>query len=224
MNVTWLGQAGLLFSVEGQRILIDPYFSSSVEKVNPAGRRRMRTPDWVWDIRPDVLIFTHDHLDHYDPETAPRILQSRKSITVLCAPATWEKARQCGGGHNYVRFARHAEWTQGGVRFSAVKAEHSDPAPIGVVLSAEGKTIYVTGDTLFSGEIFPDLPQGIDVIFLPVNGAGNNMNAADAARFAAKTGAKRVVPLHVGLFDELTTDVYTGENKWALKPFQEYEL
>ena len=36
--------------------------------------------------------------------------------------------------------------------------------------------------------------------------------------------AKRVVPLHVGLFDELTTDVYTGENKWALKPFQEYEL
>lgn len=224
MKVTWLGQAGLLFAVGEQRILIDPYFSDSVEKVNPASRRRMPAPDWVWDIRPDVLLFTHDHLDHYDPETAPRILRSREKITVLCAPATWEKARACGGGHNYIRFARHSEWTQGGVRFAAVKAEHSDPAPIGVVIEAEGKTIYVTGDTLYSRAIFPDLPQGIDVIFLPVNGAGNNMNAADAARFAAQTGAKRVVPLHVGLFDDLTPDVYPGGNKWALTPFKEYDL
>ena len=41
MNVTFLGQAGLLFEKEGFKIMIDPYFSDSVEKVNPKNVRRV---------------------------------------------------------------------------------------------------------------------------------------------------------------------------------------
>ena len=35
MKLTWLGQAGLLFETDGKKILIDPYLSDSVVKVNP---------------------------------------------------------------------------------------------------------------------------------------------------------------------------------------------
>ncbi|MBQ6947675.1 MAG: MBL fold metallo-hydrolase, partial [Clostridia bacterium] len=71
--------------------------------------------------------------------------------------------------------------------------------------------IYITGDTLYNEEIFKDLRQPIDVLFLPINGVGNNMNKADAARFARKVGAAKVVPLHWGMFDELTPDDFDSD-------------
>ena len=33
MNITWLGQAGLLFDNGKTKIMIDPYLSDSVEKI-----------------------------------------------------------------------------------------------------------------------------------------------------------------------------------------------
>ena len=71
-------------------------------------------------------------------------------------------------------FDRSIEWNEYGFRFSAVKAAHSDPYAIGVIIEdlAESKIYYITGDTLYSKEIFSDLPKGIDVVFLPINGCG----------------------------------------------------
>ena len=73
-------------------------------------------------------------------------------------------------------FNRHTIWTHNGVTFTAVKAEHSDPFAIGVVIQTEETCFYVTGDTLYNTKIFEDLPSDIDLVFLPVNGYGNNMN------------------------------------------------
>ena len=173
------------------------------------------------------MIFTHDHLDHYDPETAPKFFaNTSKSMTVLCPSSVWQKARTHGGGHNYVQFNRHTEWTEYGFRFTAVTAEHSEVYAIGVVIEdlEEKKTYYVTGDTLYNGEIFKELPQNIDVVFLPVNGVGNNMNAEDAKRFSAACGAKKAVPYHIGMFDELTHEIFDAENKEILEIYKGKEM
>lgn len=206
MKITWLGQAGLLFEREGLSLMLDPYLSDSVAKVDPTKARRVPVDDRFFALTPDLLLFTHDHLDHYDPETAPRFFaKTDKCIMVLAPTTAWEKARACGGGHNYVEMSRHAQWTANGVRITAVKAAHSDPYALGYVLEdlVEGKTYYVTGDTLYNSEIFADLPHHIDVVFCPINGVGNNMNAADAVRFCKQTGAKVAVPVHFGMFDDL---------------------
>ncbi|MBR7164716.1 MAG: MBL fold metallo-hydrolase [Clostridia bacterium] len=211
MTVTWLGQAGLLFESEGRRIIIDPYLSDSVGKVNPANKRRVPVDPRFFDVEPDVLIFTHDHLDHFDPESAEVYLgRSEKKITVLGPNSVWQKARQYQNGHNYVLFGEGVEWTEGNLRFFAVPACHSDPDAIGVVITdlSEGKTYYVTGDTLYRRDIPEALPQKPDVIFLPINGAGNNMNSADASRFAEAVGADVAVPLHFGLFDEIDPAIF----------------
>lgn len=222
MKITNIGQAGLLIEA-GITVMIDPYFTDSVGAVDPKKHRRVPMQDWLWDVRPDVLIFTHDHLDHYDPETAERILKNHSGITVLCPGSVWQKVRLHGGDHNYVLFDRHTQWTQKGVRFSAVKAAHSDAYAIGVIIKAEGKTLYVTGDTLYNTEIFGDLPERIDTVFLPVNGVGNNMNAFDAARFMKKCGAKLAVPVHVGMFDDLTGDILEIDNKMVLSTYESME-
>ena len=226
MKITWIGQAGLLFDNGKVKIMLDPYLSNSVAKVNPLNDRRVPIDESLFEITPDVMIFTHDHLDHYDPETASRFLEKQeKTMTVLSPTSVWQKARQ-HGTHNYVEFNRHTEWTEQGFRFSAVKALHSDPCAIGVLIEdlEEGKVYYVTGDTLYSKDVFEDLPKNIDLVFLPVNGVGNNMNATDAARLAWESGAKAAVPIHFGMFDSLDPKDFPCRNKVIPEIWEEIEV
>ena len=209
------------------KIMIDPYLSDSVSKVETEKHRRQPVLEDIFDTEPDVMIFTHDHLDHFDPETAPRFLSgNRKPITVLAPSSVWHKVRAYGGVNNYVQFNRYAEWTEGDIRFSAVKAEHSDPHAIGVIIEEleTGKIYYVTGDTLYSREILSELPKNIDVTFLPINGVGNNMNVRDAERFSRDCGTKRAVPYHVGMFDSLTPETFKSEKRLILKLYEETEM
>ena len=224
MKITYLGQAGLMLESQGLRVIVDPYLSNSVVTVNPRNWRRQPIDESFFDLRPDVLVFTHDHLDHYDPDTAERFLQAYDGITVLAPGTAWQKAKQFGKLHNYVLFERHTQWTHGHLRFTAVKATHSDPYAIGVIIEDGEKTYYITGDTLYNTEIFADLPKDIDVVFLPVNGLGNNMNATDAARFFRETGGKVAVPFHVGMFDDLTAENFEAENKVIPVIYEEIKL
>ena len=203
MKITWLGQAGFLFEKGDMKIMIDPYLSDSVAKINPKNFRRVPVLESLFEIVPDIMIFTHDHLDHYDAETADRFITKESEITVLSPVSVWNRVRENGGNNNYVQFNRHTRWSEGGICFTAVKAEHSDRDAIGVIIDDGEKKYYITGDTLYNTEIFSDLPKDIDVVFLPVNGVGNNMNVEDAKEFAKKCGAKKAVPVHFGMFDSI---------------------
>ena len=226
MKITWLGQAGLYVEFDKLNVMIDPYLTNSVAKVNPANYRRYPVDESVWEYKPDVMIFTHDHLDHFDPETAPVFLEMEHKMTVLSPTSVYLKAREHKNGHNYVEFNPHTRWTQAGVRFYSVKATHSDPFAIGVVIEeiSSGKKLYVTGDTLYNSEIFKDIPNDIYAVFLPINGVGNNMNMVDAADFAKKVGAKYTVPLHFGLFDELDPSVFECKGRVIPIPFKEIQF
>lgn len=224
MKITFLGQAGLLFEKDGLKIMIDPYLSDSVVKVNPKNWRRVPVDESLFEIKPDVMIFTHNHLDHYDPETAPRFITAESGMLVLSPRSVWDEVRKIGGNNNYVLFNRHTEWTVGGVRLTAVKAEHSDITPIGVIIDDGEKKYYVTGDTLYNEEIFEDIPDDVYALFLPINGVGNNMNMVDAARFAKRVNAKKVVPMHIGMFDEMTADDFVCENKVIAEIYKEIKL
>ena len=219
MKITFLGQAGLLFEKEGLTVMADPYFSDSAAKEDESKHRRIPVKTSLLKLKPDVLVFTHDHTDHYDEKTAKRILPGDGGVTVLSPRSVWQKARELGGANNYVLFDRGTEWTEGGVRFTAVKAVHSDPYAIGVIIEdlEDGRRYYITGDTLYGESIFCDIPRDIYALFLPVNGEGNNMNERDAMRFAARVGARFTVPFHVGLLDDKTDAGFVAKTKSARK-------
>lgn len=224
MRITYLGQAGFLFEKDEFRIMIDPYLSNSVERLNPKNYRRVVVDDSFFKIKPDVLIFTHNHLDHYDPETAKRYIDEDSGITVLAPKSVWDNVRQFGGNNNYVLLNRHTTWTENGMKITAVKAEHSDPTAIGIIIDDGERKYYVTGDTLYNEEIFDDIPEDIYALFLPVNGVGNNMNMIDAAHFAKRVNAEKVVPIHIGMFDELSADDFEYENKITAEIYKEIKL
>jgi len=224
MKITFLGQAGLLFDKNGFKIMIDPYLSNSVEKINHKNFRRVDIDESVFSIKPDVMIFTHNHLDHYDPETVRHFINEGSNILILAPESVWENVRKIGGNNNYVLFNRHTTWTENGIRFTAVKAEHSDPTPIGVIIDDGVKKYYITGDTLYNEEIFEDIPEDIYALFLPVNGVGNNMNMVDAAYFAKRINAQKTVPIHIGMFDELKATDFNCKNKVIAEIYKEINV
>ena len=221
MKVMYIGQAGLIFRKEDFTIMIDPYLSDSVKEVNPLNYRRVAVDESIFDVRPDVMIFTHNHSDHYDKETVQKFLFDDSGITVLSPKSVWEDVRLIGGNNNYVLFNRHTSWTENGITFTAVKAEHSDCCAIGVIIDDGDKKYYVTGDTLYNENIFTDIPEDIYAVFLPVNGVGNNMNMCDAARFAKRIEAEKVIPIHIGMFDELAAESFVCDNKVIAEVYKE---
>ena len=193
MKVSWLGQAGLFFEINGIKIIVDPYLSDSVEKIEPHNKRRVAVDENFLKIEPNIIILTHNHLDHTDPDTLKYYLGDNTQVLVLASYNAWQTVRKFGGiKNNYVMFNRGTVWTEKGIKFEAVYAEHSDDYAIGVIIYAEGKSYYITGDTLYNKKIFKDLPKDIDYIFLPVNGRGNNMNMEEAKAFCNKIGAKAI--------------------------------
>ena len=219
-KITWLGQAGLLLEMKDKKIIIDPYLSDSCRKVNPNLVRRYPVDEKFLYIVPDVIILTHNHLDHTDPESLAYYLKD-KTVTVLASQNAWNEVRKIGGIHNYVLFNEGTEFTVDGIIFRAVYAEHSDEHAVGVIIESEEMTYYVTGDTLYNQKVIDSIKQKIDMVFLPINGRGNNMNAVDAARFVKKIGAKTAVPLHFGLFDDMDGSELRLDEKIILKPFRE---
>lgn len=213
MKVTWLGQAGLLFETGGKRIVVDPYLSDSVEKIEPHNKRRIPVDKSWLSCGPDVILLTHNHLDHTDPETLCHYLTEDTSVLVLASYNAWQTVRKFGGlKNNYVMFNRKTRWSMGDIQFEAVYAEHSDEYAVGIIIYAEGKKWYITGDTLYNEMVFADLPEGIDYVFLPVNGRGNNMNMEDAVSFCQRLDAV-AIPLHCGLFDDLDMHRFPYEKK-----------
>ncbi len=224
MRIIYLGQAGFLIKKGQTKVMIDPYLSNSVEKIDPKKYRRQRIDESFLKIKPDVLIFTHDHLDHYDEETVKNYLRENSRVLVLAPVSVWQRVRRFGGDNNYILFNRKTVISFEDFVFQAVKAEHSDKDAIGVIITCDGKNYYMTGDTLYNEEIFGDLPNELEAVFLPINGVGNNMNAVDGAKFAKKTGAKKVVPIHFGLFDEMTGEELRLSNKIIPKIYEEIKL
>ena len=229
MKVTWLTQAGLLFDTGRIKILVDPYLSDSVGKRNAAKHRRIPVDESFFDVKPDVIMITHDHLDHLDPETLDRfLLNTDKAITVIAPENAYKRLLEYKGAHNYVLLAPHSVWSEGGITFYSVKAEHSDRTAAGFIIDDGNKTYYVSGDTLYNYDVIDDVlslvESGVDYAFLPINGVGNNMNAKDAADFAYEIGAKIAVPLHYGLFDNLDPAEFDFEDAMLLEVYKETEL
>ena len=229
MKVTWLTQAGLLFDTGSLKIMVDPYLSDSVGERNPKKHRRIPVNEDIFEIKPDVIIITHDHLDHLDPKTLEHFLSREGDpITVLAPENAYKKLLEFGGDHNYVLLAPHSVWSEGEVTFYSVHAEHSDRTAAGFIMDDGENTYSVSGDTLYNYDVIDDVldlvPDGVGYAFLPINGVGNNMNAQDASYFAYEINAKIGVPLHYGLFDSISPESFDFDERLILTPYVPTEL
>lgn len=229
MKVTWLMQNGLLFENSRLKIMVDPYLTDSLGELKSEKKRRTPADETYFKVSPDVILITHCHIDHMDIESLVKIAaNAEKPILFLCAESAYEQVLSACGGHNVVLLAPHSVWSDSGVTFYSVRAEHSDRRAVGFIIDDGKQTFYVSGDTLYNYEVIDDVldlaPDGVDYAFLPVNGLGNNMNGRDASDFAYEIGAKCAIPVHFGLTDDSTAEDFDFEDKMLLEPYKEVKL
>jgi L-ascorbate metabolism protein UlaG (beta-lactamase superfamily) len=145
----------------------------------------------------DLILITHAHADHYQPEEIERL---RKDGTRLVAPH--DIARELRGDVTPVAPGDAVEVA--GVKIQAVPAyniaeERLDKHPkannwVGYVLTLGGSTYYHAGDT----DHVPELDSvRANVTFLPIGGTFT-MEADEAGGLARAIGPDLAVPMHYG--------------------------
>lgn len=87
----------------------------------------------------------------------------------------------------------------GDFEITAVFADHTIEA-FGLIVKAERKTLYFSGDTLYNERLFDIAKYSPDATFICINGRLGNMNVEEALIIAKKIGAKLNVPNHYDMF------------------------
>lgn len=217
MNVTWLGQSGYLFGSAGQRLLIDPFFSDIVEQKQ--GIKRLTQPPLaIAELRPDVIFITHNHLDHFDPIALPEIHRTFPAASIAGPDSVMEKARDLGFDDSVLApMPTGTRQTFGPFSITSTVAYHGDPLAVGCLLEVEGKTIYISGDTLLTDTLIDGIkvvcPQSIDMVFIVINGRLGNMTLSEAVQLVSQLKPRIAIPMHYGMFAENTADPHEFAQK-----------
>lgn len=196
--ITFIGHASLIFNFNNMVIHVDPFG---------------RLADYSTLPKADIILITHEHGDHCDPEAISKIRTENTSI-VLTEACT---GKITGG----IVMKNGDVKTVKGIKIEAVPAynivhkrgngEPFHPKGIGngYVIHFGDKKVYVAGDT----ENIPEMKElkNIDIAFLPMN-LPYTMTPEMAADAAKSFKPKVLYPYHYGETDvskivDLTKDI-----------------
>jgi L-ascorbate metabolism protein UlaG (beta-lactamase superfamily) len=185
--ITFVGHGSLVFEHGGKVVHVDPFG---------------RLTDYGALPKADLILVTHHHGDHLDPEAIAKLRTERTELVL-----TAECARTVEGGKV---MANGARLTVSGFDIEAVpaynqvhKRDNGEPfhprgEGNGYVISFGDKRVYVAGDT----ENVPEMEAlaGIDIAFLPMN-LPYTMTPAMVAEAARAFQPKLLYPYHTGATD-----------------------
>jgi len=202
MDITWLGHAAFRLTGKSQTIYIDPV------EMEYCGARAKRL--FVDPASADIILLTHHHTDHCNPESFTHM---RTHATVIIGPAACSDKVK-----GLMQQIRPGDTVNvGGATIQAVhayniKRQRSPGTPfhprdtgVGYVVTLDGITVYHAGDT----EPVPEMDQvgPVDVALLPVDDH-YTMSAAEAFESAKRVKARMVIPMHY--FDTAIGDVLSA--------------
>ncbi len=201
LKIRWIGQSGYILTDDKTEICIDPYLSNVVDRI--AGRGRMvESPFSPEELKSDVVICTHNHLDHVDIDAIPLM---KKENTLFLAPDDAKNTLLECGVMNYKAFDEGTSVKTGNFEMEAVFADHTVPA-VGVIVKHNGIIMYFSGDTEYNEKLEELKKYNIDILFICINGKLGNMNVEDAVKLTKIINPKVGVPTHYGMFESNTED------------------
>jgi len=191
-TITWLGQAGFLVKTETGSFAVDPFLGTA------KGNSERMYPPFLekGEVHVDMVLTTHDHWDHFDPET----YQDYVIPEVIVGPSSVMRAlERCGLPIQGIELNRNRTLERCGFTIKAVFADHTNDS-VGFLVEAEGKKLFFSGDTELTARLCTS-NAGLcpDVACICINGKLGNMNYFEAASYCKLLGAKTGVPTHYDL-------------------------
>jgi L-ascorbate 6-phosphate lactonase len=222
VGLSWLGQAGFILRAGTTTALVDPFLST--------GHNR----DYLSALVPaeatgvDVVLCTHEHVDHFDAESAPAIAAASPEAVFVVPTPIVDMVTEAGIAPDRVVGAQPGQTPLevAGLRIRAVPAMHGVTMEdaygfgeelsgglirfLGFVIDAGGVRLYHAGDTIHYAGMEDTLSElRVDVAMLPINGRDpareasgivGNLSEREAAWLASAIGAEVVLPMHYDLF------------------------
>lgn len=189
-------------------MVVEPLIHASVRiifdgkeiEVDPVGKLGDRVTDYSQFPKADIILVTHEHHDHLDPEAIKTL--SKADTLVIANPRSAEIL-----GYGKVMKNGDILNPDAGIGIEAVPAYNTTPDRLqfhpkgrdnGYILTLDGLCIYVAGDT----EVIPEMEtfKDIDVAFLPCN-LPYTMTPDQLIEAARIIHPKVVYPYHYGNTD-----------------------
>lgn len=226
-HLWWLGQSGFLIVQNGCAIILDPYLSDSLtRKYADTDKPHVRITEPVVDPFAlgklgviNLITTSHNHTDHFDPETLHALMQADPAIPLVVAAANRELAIERLGeefSSNLILLDANKSVTCGEIEIHGIAAAHNTVERdqqgqcrfLGYVIRWASFTLYHSGDTLLHDQLVPSLRRfKIDLALLPINGdkperrVAGNLDGPQAAQLAHDIGARCVIPCHYDMFE-----------------------
>lgn len=213
-NIFSVGQAGFIIkSSSGQLLAIDLYLSDCVERLegNVGFKRLLPKILSPYELEFDVVICTHPHWDHFDVDAVP-VLMSNGHTELFCSVNCAElvKTLQMEYYDSHITYVKPLEsYDIGDFHIDFVNCDHGEGASdaVGVVVIVDGKIIYEAGDTCLRLDRIREIPQPLDILIAPINGAYGNLNEEECAVLSEHLKPGIMVPCHYGMFASHHGDV-----------------
>lgn len=205
MKLSFHGQSTIYFESNDKKVIVDPFIS---------GNDKSDLDEQTLDV--DYIILTHGHGDHFGDVVE---LANRNHATVIgSAEVQGYLTTYHGIEHAHgMNIGGKYQFDFGTVKF--VQAFHSSSytnedgipiylgMPMGVIIEAEGKTIYHAGDTgLFSDMKLIAERHPVDVCFIPI-GDNFTMGIEDASYAINEFIKPKIsVPIHYNTFPLIEQD------------------
>jgi L-ascorbate 6-phosphate lactonase len=206
VRLWWLGQAGFAFKTSsGGIVYVDPYLSDAAERMH--GFKRLSLPPIEAEgVQADLVVLTHEHTDHLDPDALPIIARNNPSCRFAAPSGCADGLTQAGVlPERRIVLESHRAYDLGGVTVHTAPADHGDysPSALSLVLDFDGPRLMLTGDTSLRPRLIqPLIDLKPDVVFPCINGVFGNMNHIDAARLVQETMPRFAIPCHYWTFAE----------------------
>jgi L-ascorbate 6-phosphate lactonase len=206
VELWWLGQAGFAFkTAAGKVIYVDPYLSDAVERLH-GFKRLSLAPIAPEEVEADLLLMTHEHADHLDPDAVPVIARNNPGCRFAGPSGCLEGLAQAGIAADRIDVLQPGRAHDlGSVVVHTVAADHGDlsPSALSFLLDFGDVRVLLTGDTsLRLGLVQPLVDLQPDLVVPCINGVFGNMNHIDAAFLVQHARPRYAIPCHFWTFAE----------------------